>query len=242
MTAENVAGGSSFSPTIPIWVPKPVAQAARMLNAHYRNANNVDHNVVLERLITDERMRRVWQEFSKHRRDKETYRSTDSFVHSAEFEWLDSDSREDHQHVAMASLLHFALNLAVNAPKVITQKELVTVRSRELDKVAALRTAADEIRRCGPNQAAAKVNDDIAKNVEVRISAMAVARLVVVRDTGDAQARCFSLMFAGYCRQLFGSPMYGITAIFASVALGRDITPKQVEGWYKSHPPDKARR
>jgi hypothetical protein len=142
----------------------------------------------------------------------------------------------------MASLFNFALHLAVNAPRVITRKELKTVQSRLLEKVAALRAAADEIRRYGPSQAAvAKVNDDIARNLEELLPAMGASRLVVQRDTGDTQARCFGLLFSGYCRQLFGKPLYGITAIVASVALGREITHRAVREWCDSHPADKGR-
>ena len=55
----------------------------------------------------------------------------------------------------MTSLLNFAINLAVDAPRVITRKELETVRGQVLDKI---RVAADEVRRYGPSQAAAKVH------------------------------------------------------------------------------------
>jgi hypothetical protein len=235
MTAED-----STSLTVPTWVPEPVARAARTLREHYLKSNNVKHNAVLERLIADERMRRFWKEFSRHRREQ--HQKTDAFLRSANVLWIDSEAPQDHQNAAMNSLLNFAVNLAVNAPRVITPKELETVRSGMLDKVAALRLAADEIRRYGPSQAAAaKANDDIARNLEEQLSKMEASPLVVHRDTGDAQARCFCILFTDYCRQLFGSPLYGITAIIANVALEREITARTVEGWCTSHPTDKDR-
>jgi hypothetical protein len=83
---------------------------------------------------------------------------SDVFLHSANLLSVDSEAPQDHQNAAMTSLLNFAINLAVDAPRVITRKELETVRGKVLDKVAALRVAADEIRRYGPSQAAAKVH------------------------------------------------------------------------------------
>jgi hypothetical protein len=221
MTADD-----SASLTIPTWVPELVAQAARTLRAHYLKSNSISHNVILERLIADERMRRVWKELSRHRREQ--HQPTDAFLRSSEL--LKQDA-------AMTSLFYFALNLAVNAPAVITRKELETVRSETLHRVAALRAAADEIRLYGPSQAAAaKVNDDIARHLEEPLPRMEASRLVVERDTGDAQARCFSILFTGYCRQVFGSPLYGTTATVASVALGREITARAVREWCEFAP------
>lgn len=233
MTAED-----SASLTIPTWVPEPVAQAARTLHAHYLKSNNVKHNAVLHRLIANERMRNVWTELSRCRRQQ--YQKTNVFLHPANLLWIDSETPQDHQGAAMASLLNFAVNLAVDAPGVITRKQLETVRSRMVDRAAALRAAANDIRRYGPSQAAAaKVNDDIARDLEELLPKMEESPLVVDRDTGDAQGRCFALLLTRYCRHLFGSPLYRISAIVASVALGREITPRAVQEWCGSHPADK---
>jgi hypothetical protein len=234
MVAED-----STSLTVPTWVPEPVAQAARALHDHHLKANNVK-SCALQRLVADERMRRVWGELSKRRRER--YQKTDVFQYCANLPWVDTDAPQDHQDAAMASLLYFAVNHAGNAPRVITRKELETVRGKEHDKVAALGVAADEIRLYGPSQAAAvKVIEDHARNLEEQLSKMEASPLVVERDTGDAQARCFCILFAGRCRQLFGSPLYGITAIVASVALGREITDRAAREWCNSHPADKSR-
>jgi hypothetical protein len=145
MTAEHAAVGSPDALTIPTCVPEPVAHAACTLHARYLKSNNAKCNAVLERLIADERMRSVWTELSRRRREQ--YQKTDAFLHSANLLWIDSEAPQDHQGAAMASLLNFAVNLAVNEPRVITRKELEKVRSGMLDKVAALRSAANEIRR-----------------------------------------------------------------------------------------------
>jgi len=238
MTADDGAASAPGALTTPAWVPGPVAHAARTLHAHYLKSNNAKYNAVLERLIADERMRRVWTELSRHRREQ--YQKTDVFLHSADLLWIDSETPQDHQGAAMASLLNFAVNLAVNEPRVITRKELEKVRSGVLDKAAALKTAANEIRFYGPSQAAAaKVNDDIARDRKELLPKMEESPLVVDRDTGDAQGRCFALLLSRYCRHLFGSPLYGITAIDASVALEREITTRAVREWCGSHPADK---
>jgi hypothetical protein len=233
MTAERVGGHSPESPTIPTWVPEPVAQAAHTLRAHYLKSKNVKFNAVLERLIADGRMGRVWKELSKHRREQ--HEPTDAFFHSSRLASIDSQAAQDHQHAAMASLFNFAINLAVDAPGVIARNELQRVRNRMLDKVEALRLAADELRRYG-QAAAAKVNEDIARSHEEQLPKMVASPLVVDRDTGDAKARGFCILFTGYCRQLFGSPLWGITAIVASVALGREISARAVREWCDSHP------
>jgi hypothetical protein len=43
------------------------------------------------------------------------------------------------------------------------------------------------------------------------------------RNRGDATARWFARAVSDQCRTLFGSPMYGLVAIIASVTLGRKI-------------------
>jgi hypothetical protein len=240
LTAEDVGGSAPDALTIPTWVPEPVAQAARILHAHHVKSIDAKYNAGLERLIGDERMRSVWNELSKRRREQ--YQKTDVFLHSANLLWIDSEAPQDHQGAAMASLLYVSVNLTVNNPRVITRKELEKLRSGMLDKVAALRTAANEIRRYGPSRAAAaKVNEDIARGQEELLPKMEASTLVVDRDTGDAQSRGFCILFSKYCRQLFGSPLYRITAIVASVALEREITSWAVREWCNPSLADKRR-
>jgi hypothetical protein len=238
MTAEGAIGGSRDALTIPPWVPEPVAQAARTLHAHFPKSNNAKYDVVLKRVVADERMRNVWKQFSRRRRTH--HKPTDVFLQSVDLLRIDSEAPQDHQDAAMTSLLNFAVNLAVDGPRVITPEKLETVRRRIRNDLEALRTAANAIRRHAPNEAAvAKVNGDLARNLEDQLSRMEASPLVVDRDTGDAQARCFCILFTRHCRQLFGSPLYGITAIVASVALGRNITQRAVREWCNSHPADK---
>ncbi|MFZ2137145.1 MAG: hypothetical protein WAV78_09510, partial [Xanthobacteraceae bacterium] len=51
------------------------------------------------------------------------------------------------------------------------------------------------------------------------------------RNRGDATARWFARAVSDQCRTLFGSPMYGLVAIIASVTLGRKIEPRMVRQW-----------
>jgi hypothetical protein len=235
MTADDGTGAAPDALTIPTWPPKPVANAARALHVHYLKSNNIKYNAILERLIADERMRLIWGELSRRRRNKQ-YQKTDAFLHPTYLSWIESEAPQDHQDEAMASLLHLAVNLAGDAARVITRKELETVRRDVSGKVVALRIAADELRRYGSGKAAVKATEDIARNLEEQLSRMETSPLVVDRVTGDAQARRFCIFLTRYCRQLFGLPLYGVTAKVASVALGRDITVSAVREMVRLRP------
>jgi hypothetical protein len=198
---------------IPSWVPDAVSKAARALNPP---AGKDDHNPTFEalkRLLVDQRMRRVWTELIKKKKD-----STATFLHSAKPTW-DFDNVVDRQDTAIASLLYLAMNLAICDPTVMTRREVEVQRRGVLDKAAAAFIQGD----------VAAARDHEAKAADW--AAAAETRLVVERDTGDAQARCFAILFADQCRRLFGSPLYGVTATVASVALGRKLTTRVVRGW-----------
>ena len=170
--------------TIPPWVPDAVCNAARALYADAVKRDDVEFVVVLKRLVTHQQMRPVWRELIKQTRE-----STTTFLHSAKPTW-NFHNVADRQNTAIASLLYLAINLAMDDPTVMTEREVKTAAP------AAVET-----------------------------------RLVVERDTGDAQARCFAILFADQCRRLFGSPLYGVTATVGSVALQRKLTTRAVRGW-----------
>lgn len=62
---------------VPIWVPDAVRKWAL-------SEEGKDESEVQQRLLTDERMRRVWRELTRHKRDN--YRTTDRLFHQAT--WL----------------------------------------------------------------------------------------------------------------------------------------------------------
>jgi hypothetical protein len=199
--------------TIPPWVPDAVSNAARALCADAVKRGDVESLEVLKRLVTDRQMRRVWKELIK-----QTKELTTTFLHTAKPTW-DFDNGVDRQATAMASLLYLAVNLVMDDPTVMTRRQVEIQRRRVLDEAARALAQGDS----------AAARDHEAK--AVRWAAAAETRLVVERDTGDAQARCFAIVFADQCRQLFGSPLYWVTATVGSVSLGRKLTTRRVRGW-----------
>jgi hypothetical protein len=67
--------------------------------------------------------------------------------------------------------------------------------------------------------------------LECNLRADVVTRLgwpVVDRATGDMRLRGYLIELAGTVTETFGSPLYGVVANIASVALDKSVTPKMV--------------
>jgi hypothetical protein len=196
----------------PKWVPPPVAIAARALCED--RLGHSDYIEVLKRLVTDPRMQRVWVELQKKTRgSKRTLR------YPAKTTWDLDDPTAQHDR-ALASLLYLAVNLAMDAPRVMTQRQVKVLSRKALDKAKAVFADGEDV----------AAREYRAKAANLRAAA-ASSKLIVKRDTGDAQARCFAIMFAHQCRELFGLSLYGVTARVASVALGRTFDVREIREW-----------
>jgi hypothetical protein len=222
---------TSRSLNIPSWVPKVVVDAACGLYAHF--GSQVGYLSVLQRLVDDPRMEKgVWGELLKLKKGDRT-----NFFYPAErLLWIDSDEAAIHQHTAMASLFYYAVSLATSAPAVVTRREIENLRGKVLDEAATLKSAAELLRCRAPSRAAIDASEAVAdaariREVEADQIAAAKTRLIVERNTGDPQARCFAILFGDRCQELFGKQMHGVTATVASVALGREITRRTVREW-----------
>jgi hypothetical protein len=66
------------------------------------------------------------------------------------------------------------------------------------------------------------------------------AKPFTLKREHDSPARQLALTISDKFRELFGQPMYGLTATITSVVLGRPINSRQTEQWCASHPPIKA--
>jgi hypothetical protein len=199
--------------TIPLWVPDAVGIATRALHADAIKRGDSQYVEALKRLVSDPRMRKVWAELLKRTRN-----SKSTFLHLAKQTW-GFDDEADRQNTALSSLLYLAVKLVMSDPTVMTQAQVEAERRKCLDdQMAALH---------GGDVSAARDHEAKATSW----SAAAATRLVVARDSGDAQARCFAILFADQCRHLFGSPLYGVTAQVASVAIGRRFTERRIRGW-----------
>jgi hypothetical protein len=227
---------------IPSWVPPPVAQIALEMASD-------DATPFLTALVQDQRMRRVWHELSRQRRDGR-------FMHPAAW-WIDAVNAEDRQGVAMAKLLTAAVQFASRPGATSTRRKIERIRKHHLEMARQLR--ADALRVDEPDErcrliAAAETYEELAKSVEGPQHGGAheagPARrgkyywpwpMIFDRDRGDPADRWLACAISYTCRALFRSQLYGLTAIIMSVILGREITPRAVRQWC-AHPADKTKK
>ena len=225
---------------IPSWVPPPVADAAKALRMHF--VDRRDALAALDRIVSDDRMDMVWKELLKRKKGAST-----EFFYSAHVPSINSGDAIAHQHAAMAALFYHAVSVAVSAPRVVTRADLEGLRRKLLDESEMLEQAAELLRVRGPGRAATESAAGAADGARARKAesdqlGQAETRLIVKRDTGDAQARCFALLFAERFQTLLGTRMYGLTATVASVALGREITERAVREWCSQSGQNRRRR
>lgn len=229
---------------IPSWVPKSVAAAAceeydAAVDERARGVPSDLPKFPLP-LLSDERMRGVWLELQRKRRDG------GGFLHPADRS-ISAASAEERQAVAMEMLFRAAVKYTIRPGRTMTrQKEEENSRrwiwkagDLQMDGVMMLmsahytnggeRSAIDQTReRTRELFAAAEVYRQRAKEAYERSQSADIHR-----DRGFAQDRWFVRAMAGKLKQLFGSPMYGITARISSVAIGREIEPGTVRQWCK---------
>ena len=68
-----------------LWVPKPVIEVAERLGAEFQAENNSEGLSVLSRLISDPRMKSVWEVLYSKARDPNSYEHTGEFFYPATF-------------------------------------------------------------------------------------------------------------------------------------------------------------
>jgi hypothetical protein len=82
--------------------------------------------------------------------------------------------------------------------------------------------------------ASAETLEAAAKAYRQYARAISQARPSLPEREGDARARAVAQTMSHKFRELFGLPMYGLTAKIASVVLNRQITPRTVRYWVGS--------
>jgi hypothetical protein len=240
---------------IPPWVPEPVAGAAHGI---YPVAGRRGVIACLVRLVRDARMQRVWYQLARRRRDG-------TFMHPAAMapawsaqpeatEVVPHPSEPDEcQDVAMANLLRASLAYAIQSGTTLTRQQAEDDRRRYLAMARQLRTDAsrlqlwidpqitsdDDRRRRLVAASAARVYELVAARIAKKLESsgptspyLPIIRKRSHRDSGD---QWLALAITRECRWLFGSPLYGVTAIIMSVILDRKIAPRAVRQWC-AHP------
>jgi len=171
-------------------------------------------------------MRGAWEQLTKRKRD-----SSRAYYHPAKLDWGSDDVMR--QAIAIGSLLYLAVNLAVTKNRVMTQCKLRAARNESEDNAEKLRHVAQlsSIPEALLEALLKDAQEQLAMASKLGKLISSSSKLLVERDTGDAQARCFAILFSDKCKRLFGMPLYGVTATTASVALQREVTPRAVREW-----------
>jgi hypothetical protein len=243
---------------VPPWVPEPVAQAAHDIYAYWDVVNRRRMIACLVRLVSDERMRRVWYELARRHRGG-------TFMHpaatapwsltvSAEVEvWPSSSKPDECQDVAMANLLRASLVSAIQPWTTMTRQQAENDRRRYLAMAQQLRTDASHLQLwIGPPirpredrdrhrllASAARAYETAAAQIGYKLESNS-SGFPIIRKRGHrgSAEQWLAHAITGECRWMFGSPLYGVTAIVMSVILDREITPRAVRQWC-AHPADK---
>jgi hypothetical protein len=190
-----------------------------------------------EPLVHDPRMRNVREPLSRRRGDG-------TYMHPA-LPSVPGANAAERQDRAIADLLNTATHAALFPGTIITRREAEQKRSRFLAKADELRADAEMWLRDAPatspngiwrdhvpDECWRRLMDASRAYKEIAAeSYSADMRHAVDRDRADGDVRWFAVIIANRCRALFGSSLYGITAIITSVALGQSIKPHTVQKW-----------
>jgi hypothetical protein len=223
----------------PRWLPMEVAiEAERILNSGL-----ADETLAL-RLASDERMKRVWNELSRHKPSGKPVRAE---LLAALSSRVDIEPPEDCDTLATFFWCAYTIAWLSPAAGTISPRNVPITRYRA--EAAALRLVASRLRlldvKYGPQVIDDDADDHIrhiedaadfcdANAAEFEKIKAAETPLIVDRARGNEQARGYVRMLAAEARRLFGRVGYGTVATVASAALGEKITPAQVRKWCAS--------
>jgi len=204
---------------VPDWVPDHVADKARELHRHNRSAITV---ALIERLANDPRMKGVWGEFAKRRRD-EKYRSVEPFYRVAER----FASKGLSQEAAVAGLFAVAVKHGVAA-------EIIPLNNKAhpfKEKADSLRTDAEQVGKIRPSRVGKKYAQRLRKAADV-YDAIEFEQ----RDRAEAIAGEIAVYLQSFFESPKGKPaaMHKPIAVITSVITGRDITGQQVYNWLRA--------
>jgi len=233
------------------WVPDAIRSIAkRLVEGTVKKAEDWE---VVERLLTDRRMRSVWRELTKRDRDRKTYKPTDKFSYARQqhldVTMLDSEGKEHKYEQGLnESLVAFfvsAIENAINPIPTMTRPEVIAKRA-ELPRLHRdMVDVAKRLRNWSNEPQIFARFDWWARHNQVELNLPALAtilekiseffidqaqkfkpqgpRQVVSRRTRDEKTRAYVLNMAKTCRELFESPLYSVVATTASVVLSKEV-------------------
>jgi hypothetical protein len=197
----------------PEWVPDYIAEKARELREkHSGNPIALD---VIDRLVTDPKMRTVWKEFSK--RSRENHQRTGRPLRE-----LTERFATDDRNVALADFLEFACNVGSLTLRLPPQR---TGAAEFAKKAEALRADAERLEKALKPRRAGREG---AKHL--RRAAETYERIQCKpRD----RAKHIACELAHWLESVFGSPMYQTTATVTSIITGQEILWRSVRTWFQ---------
>jgi hypothetical protein len=206
----------------PAWFPETLRKTAHRLHEKAVRDGNVETIALLVRLVTDERMKIVWAELLKTRRNSQ---DPDSKYFHTSRRLVESDDAEGHQHFALRMI--FGRLLYLVQAELPSALPLEKVEKRHYGNMARrIRMDAERLRDLGRPELseqllhAAAAYDDL-RGIEV----------FGPRRDGDLRAKYVASRLAADMQALFGTTMYTIVAHMVSVALGREIKQTSVREW-----------
>ena len=225
---EEFAGGSPRTFEIPEWVPTSIAKHAR------ERVNDP----LIERLTTDPRMEAVWAHLTRRER------KTGLLAQPAR--WKSFATITDPaklQDIAMLVLFCFVLDAAQCRPRAVLQREVEDTRreraalSRKLWAEAQRLEYLEETVEGTPRGHAGILYQACFIMLKMSIQDDPDPGVIVVeRDRRKLEERGTAIAIAGQCFYLFGAPLYKLSAIMTTIALGREVTPRDVREWWADRP------
>jgi len=220
--------GGNKALVFPPWFPAYLEPEARRLYAKAVGLGFKWKIAMVERLVSDSRMHRVWRELSEHKRDRD-YRGTDIFEHQATPPLIlrSGVTNDAIQQTAIRELFCVTASIAESF-------ELLSERW-SVERAVKLRADADRLHAGQPR----KICSALAKKLIVAAEAYEQAERL--KPLSRARLVRPVTEIAAFMKERFGSTMYALTATLASVALDLKITPSNVREWVGRNRPAKRR-
>jgi hypothetical protein len=195
----------------PDWVPAIIHDAAREM--YQRAGGNKPLADMIERLATSPRMRRVWTEVLRKRKDGSFY----SLVKRSA--GVGGMSALDAQHRACLAIFCGAISVMQHA---IVMQPFPSYR----ELAARLRADAHALKKRTPGKKFKRLAGRLAAAAE---SYEELAKTNVSQEDVREAATTIALLFA----EQFGPAHFRSVATITSVAFNRDISPDDVKNWQR---------
>jgi hypothetical protein len=217
----------------PDWTPQSVRPILEELDVHPRNVG--PRRTVFDRLLTDPRMRDVYDEFLRRNRQ------TGGFFNPCS-ETSEGQPAEEAQLGAIRQVLQLVVSAGADRMSVSKIEEIEAAKLRWGDDVKRLRLLAHDldlaaelgalgIDDCASKAQASQDGDTLRRVANWLDYLTSKTRrpgdpLIVERHRGDPIVRGVQTMISVKLEEQFGSRFDGTAATLTSVALGAETTPR----------------